>query len=88
MSFGDHLEEFRQRLIHALIGLVVALVVCMVCGKWIFDFLKYPYVQVMTERGESTDLMVLKATGGILTYFRVSLYTALVLAGPWILYHS
>ena len=86
MSFGDHLEEFRHRLIHALIGLVVALVVCMVFGKWIFDFLKHPYVLVMTERGESTDLMVLKVTGGILTYFRVSLYTSLVFAGPWILY--
>ena len=86
MSFGDHLEEFRHRLIYALIGLVIALVVCMVFGKWIFDFLKYPYVKVLTERGESTDLYVHKLTGGILTYFRVSLYTALLLAGPWMLY--
>ena len=86
MSFGDHLEEFRQRLIYALIGLVVALVVCMVFGKWIFDFLGHPYVEVMKERGENTDLTVLSAAGGILIYFRVSLYTALVLAGPWILY--
>jgi sec-independent protein translocase protein TatC len=87
MSFGDHLEEFRQRLIHALIGLVVALVVCMVFGGWIFDFLKYPLIAVMIERGEDVSkLVVLKATGAIITYFRVCLYTALVLAGPWILY--
>ncbi|MBL7220157.1 MAG: twin-arginine translocase subunit TatC [Phycisphaerae bacterium] len=86
MSFGDHLEEFRQRLIYSLIGLVVALVVCMVFGKWIFDFLEYPYIKVMTERGENPDLTVLKPAGGILIYFRVSLYTALILAGPWILY--
>ena len=86
MSFGDHLEELRLRLIHALIGLVVALVVCMVFGKWIFDFLEYPYVRVMQERGESPDLTVLKPAGGILIYFRVSLYAALLVAGPWILY--
>ncbi|MDP6636762.1 MAG: twin-arginine translocase subunit TatC [Phycisphaerae bacterium] len=89
MSFGDHLEEFRQRLIHALIGLVVALVVCMVFGWWIFEFLKYPLVAAMTDRGEADKvekLITLKVTGAILTYFRVCLYTALVMAGPWILY--
>ncbi len=86
MSFGDHLEEFRHRLIHALIGLVVALVVCMVFGKWIFEFLTYPYVKVMIEQGKDPKLYMHKATDAILTYFRVSLYTAMVLAGPWILY--
>jgi sec-independent protein translocase protein TatC len=86
MSFGDHLEEFRQRLIYALIGLVAALVICMVCGKWIFDFLEYPYIKVMAERGEDPNLHVLNPAGGILIYFRVSLYTALVVAGPWVLY--
>jgi len=86
MSFGDHLEEFRKCLIHALIGLIVALVVCMVFGKCIFEFLEYPYVKVKTELGEDPGLKVLKPAGGILIYFRVSLYTAMILAGPWILY--
>jgi len=86
MSFGDHLEEFRKRLIYALIGLVVALVVCMVFGKWIFDFLQYPYVKIMVAEGKDPETIVLGPTEGILIYFRVSLYTALILAGPWILY--
>ncbi|MCP4376640.1 MAG: twin-arginine translocase subunit TatC [bacterium] len=86
MSFGDHLEEFRHRLIYALIGLVIALVVCMVFGKWIFNFLEHPYINVMAERGEDPNLNVLNPAGGIFIYFRVSLYTALLLSGPWILY--
>ena len=97
MSFGDHLEEFRHRLIYALIGLVIALVVCMVFGKVIFDFLQIPYLNVMEARreaaialGETPDpikkLMVLGATEGVLLYIRVALYTAILFSGPWMLY--
>ena len=96
MSFGDHLEEFRQRLIYALIGLGIALVVCMVFGKFIFDFLQIPYVNVMEARRvaaeargetpEATGMIVLGATEGVLIYIRVSLYTAILFSGPWILY--
>jgi len=86
MSFGDHLEEFRQRLIYALVGLVIALVVSMVFGKWIFEFLLLPYVRVMTERGEDPYMGTLSPAGGIMVYVRVCLYTAILFSGPWILY--
>jgi sec-independent protein translocase protein TatC len=86
MSFGDHLEEFRQRLIYALIGLVIALVVCMVFGKFIFDFLQHPYVRVMKDLGKDTEIYTHDPAGGILIYVRVCLYTAILFSGPWILY--
>jgi len=86
MSFGDHLEEFRHRLIYALIGLVIALVVCMVFGVWIFEFLKHPYIRVMVAQGKDIDLFDHKPAGGILIYIRVALYTAILIAGPWMLY--
>jgi sec-independent protein translocase protein TatC len=49
MSLGDHLEELRMRLIYALMGLGIGLVVCLCFGKYIIKFMQDPYVDVMTK---------------------------------------
>lgn len=43
MSLGDHLEELRTRLILAISGLFVGLVVCMFFGSFLIDLLLIPY---------------------------------------------
>lgn len=43
MSLGDHLEELRTRLILAISGLFVGLVVCMCFGSFLIDLLLIPY---------------------------------------------
>jgi sec-independent protein translocase protein TatC len=43
MSLGDHLEELRMRLIRALLGLGIGLVVCLVFGRSIIRFIEGPY---------------------------------------------
>ena len=44
MGILDHLEEFRDRLIKAVVAVVVASVVAFLFRNWIFD--------VLTEPGE------------------------------------
>lgn len=44
MSLGDHLEELRVRIILALLGLVVAMIICLCFGKFIISFIEAPYV--------------------------------------------
>jgi sec-independent protein translocase protein TatC len=47
MSLGDHLEELRIRMILALAGVVVGLIVCLFFGKHLIAFLERPYDQAM-----------------------------------------
>jgi sec-independent protein translocase protein TatC len=49
MSLGDHLEELRMRLIFALLGLGLGLVICLIFGKYIILFIQKPYVEVMNK---------------------------------------
>jgi len=43
MSLGDHLEELRFRLIRALLGLGVGLIIGLVLGRAIISFMQGPY---------------------------------------------
>jgi len=43
MPFGDHLDELRRRVIYALIGLVVAAVICGVNYEFLLSSLMRPY---------------------------------------------
>ncbi|MHC5182652.1 MAG: twin-arginine translocase subunit TatC, partial [Planctomycetota bacterium] len=47
MSLGDHLEELRIRMILALAGVVLGLIVCLFFGKDLIVFLERPYNQAM-----------------------------------------
>jgi len=42
MSFGEHLEALRTHLVRALIGLVIAAVICLYKGDKIVDFVRRP----------------------------------------------
>jgi sec-independent protein translocase protein TatC len=42
MSFGDHIEELRLRMIRALLGLVVAMLVGLAVGKYALEFIQMP----------------------------------------------
>lgn len=43
MSLGDHLEELRARMILALAGLLIGLVICLFFGKYLVAALEVPY---------------------------------------------
>ncbi|MCG3161501.1 MAG: Sec-independent protein translocase protein TatC [Acidobacteria bacterium] len=45
MSFLDHLDEFRQRLIYSALAIAVAFVICFAFSKQIFNFLEVPVAQ-------------------------------------------
>ena len=87
MSFGEHLEELRRRIIYALIGLVVACVICYIWGDRIIETLSAPYYLAMRENGFDDPRMVqLNPIEPFMEYFKICLEFGLVLAGPWILY--
>ena len=50
MSLGDHLEELRARLILALLGLFVGMVVSLIFGTHILRVIEWPYHRARAER--------------------------------------
>ena len=86
MSLGEHLEELRRRILFALIGLVVAMIAALACGKWLTNLFRFPYVTAMREAGREPLLAVLAVTSGFTMYLKISLIAAIVLASPWIFY--
>ncbi|MBN2180719.1 MAG: twin-arginine translocase subunit TatC [Sedimentisphaerales bacterium] len=83
MSLGDHLEELRTRLIYAIIGLVIAVVICLCFGKYIVAFIEKPFID---ELGEDAILQSIAPAEGIISYMKIGLIAGVILASPWIFY--
>ena len=49
MSFLDHLDELRKRLIRSALFIAVAFVVCWVFSGYIYNFLQVPVLAAMRE---------------------------------------
>ncbi|OHB61864.1 MAG: twin arginine-targeting protein translocase TatC [Planctomycetes bacterium RBG_13_46_10] len=83
MSLGDHLEELRARLILAMLGLVIAIIVCLCFGKYIIAFIEKPYIKVMDPKAR---LQSLGPADGFISYMEIAMISGLILASPWIIY--
>ena len=83
MSLGDHLEELRGRLIKALLGLAIGVVIGLIFCPKIIGFMQKPYIDVM---GPEAILIVLGPADGILSYIKISLISGLLLTCPWVFY--
>ncbi|MFA6135422.1 MAG: twin-arginine translocase subunit TatC [Phycisphaerae bacterium] len=86
MTLGEHLEEFRKRVIYSLIGLAATMSVTLIWGQWILAQLELPYKKVMLECHLDPRLTVLSSTAGFAVYFKVTLIAGALLASPWIFY--
>lgn len=62
MSFLDHLDELRKRLVNSVIILVIAFVFCFYFSGQIFDFLSVPIRRALSE-AERRELPVKGLTG-------------------------
>lgn len=88
MSFGDHLDELRQRLIEALIGIAIASVACLVLGKHILAFIYKPLLVVQHANGLTPNLMALSPTAAFTSYLKIGFLSGLIVAMPWVLHQG
>lgn len=86
MSFGEHLEELRRRIIYALCGLLAATVICFHFGDVIIGILTAPYAVAMERLGFNPQMVQLDPTEAFMQYFKISVKFGIVLGAPWILY--
>jgi sec-independent protein translocase protein TatC len=77
MSFFDHLEELRQRIIHSIIAIVVAFVACYIVEPYVMNFL------IHTTLVDASDTLALLAPlEGFNVKLKLSFIMSLIVASP------
>ena len=86
MSFFEHLEELRQRILRAILGLLVATAVCFYFSDQIYAWLSLPLTQTLRELGQPDKLIYTNPIDPFNLYIKLSLVAGIFLASPYILY--
>ena len=86
MSFLDHLEELRKRIIHSLVAIVVGFGVCWTFADEIYAGLAGPVTQILTELGLESQLVYTNPTAPFTLYVRLAMLAGLFVASPYVLY--
>jgi sec-independent protein translocase protein TatC len=82
MSFLDHLEELRKRLIVSFIAVIAAFFVCWFYAETIYGWLEQPLIKVLPP---GDKLAFTRLTAPFFLYMKVAFYAGLFLAAPVIL---
>lgn len=88
MSFMEHLEELRKRLIHMIAGLAVVFVVCLTFCDRLWVIVQEPAVAALKELGVKPPNLVMLAPmdGFQIIWMKLPLLCTVFLGSPWILY--
>ncbi len=88
MSFMEHLEELRTRLLRSLIGIAVAFLLSLIFCKNLWDYVSAPAVSALQHLGiNPPNLAVLKPMEGFnVIYIQLPLLCAVFVGSPWIFY--
>jgi sec-independent protein translocase protein TatC len=84
MSFLEHLDELRKRLIASFIGIAVGCVISFIfLDRYIFPFIMLPMQQMLPEGGK---LITTEASEFFMLWLKVGFFAGLLIAMPFILY--
>ena len=83
MSLTEHLEELRTRIIHSLLGLLVAFGICYSQSEPLFQILLRPLIKVLPPGG---TVAITNLAEGFMVHLRVGLIGGFFLASPWFFY--
>jgi sec-independent protein translocase protein TatC len=83
MSFIEHLEELRRRIIHAAAGLALGLIVAFAFIRPIFEFIIAPLNALLPPGSIFISTGVAELFG---VYVQIGLIAATALTSPWLMY--
>jgi hypothetical protein len=81
MTFVQHLEELRVRLIHAAVALVVTTIACFSFAPELFDWLRGPLENIPNQQ-----MVVLSPLEMFITYLKLAVLAGVFVAAPYILW--
>ena len=86
MPFGAHLDELRSRLIKALVVPVALALAVFMGASHVRGFLVRPLMDALAAEGQPTNLQVLSPTESLMVDLQISIWAAVVVSLPWILW--
>jgi len=88
MSFLDHLEELRSRIIKMLLGLLVAFAASFGFANYLWQIISAPAMDALTRLGYKDPHLVATEPLEQMTiiWFKLPIVVALFVGSPWILY--
>jgi sec-independent protein translocase protein TatC len=86
MSFGDHLEELRARIIFAMLGIAAGLMICMFFSGFFLSLLAKPYLHAAQQTGLEGTLQAITLSEKFLVYMKTALLFGLIVSSPWVFY--
>lgn len=88
MSFLEHLEELRRRLIHALMGMGIAFLLCLYFTERLWLIVQEPAAAALQNLGykETSLVQTSPMEGFSIIWMKLPMLVSIFLASPWILY--
>ena len=87
MSFLDHLQELRTRIIRALWGVAAAFVISLTFSNELWHFVSQPAVQALKTLGYPQTLKQITPMESFnVIWFKLPVLCAIFLGSPWVLY--
>jgi len=85
MSFLEHLEELRQRLLRAVISIIIAFGICFYFHEGIYGFLAKPLTDTLRALHMSEKLVFTNPIDPFNLYLKIAAMAGLFLASPYVL---
>ena len=88
MSFMEHLEELRSRILKALVGLVVAFLACIIFANELWRAVSAPAVGALKHLGVNPpDLVIITPMESFnIIWLKLPLLVSVFVGSPWILF--
>jgi sec-independent protein translocase protein TatC len=87
MSFLEHLEELRQRIIRCIAGIVIAFALSLTFSQQLWDAVRQPARTALQSLGFSGDLAAITPTEAFgIVWIRLPLLASVFISAPWIIY--
>ncbi len=86
MSFLEHLEELRKRIIYSLIAVTVGFFACWNYHEFIFRYVQRPVMDALQRNGMAEKLVYLNPTEPFNLYLKVAFLAGLFVTSPFVLY--
>ena len=86
MSFLEHLEELRRRIIYSIIAVAVGFFLCWNYADRIYGLMQRPIMEALRRNGMAEKLVYLSPTEPFNLYLKIALLAGLFVASPFVLY--